>query len=56
MKRWRELGEVPDSDDESFDDTEPHDQDDVDDADESDELPRNDVDTTRAQEPCTLPA
>ncbi|KAH6847955.1 Mus7/MMS22 family-domain-containing protein [Chaetomium sp. MPI-CAGE-AT-0009] len=51
MKSWRELGEVPDSDDESFDDTDFHDDDDNngdngDDLDQSNQLPRNDVDET----------
>lgn len=38
MRNWRELGEVPDSDDDSFDDTEFHDND------LPEQLPKNDVD------------
>ncbi len=44
MKNWRELGEVPDSDDDSFDDPGTHDDDDDDDHDQPEQplLPRND--------------
>ncbi|KAK3304457.1 Mus7/MMS22 family-domain-containing protein [Chaetomium strumarium] len=45
MRNWRELGEVPDSDDESFDATESHGDD------PPDQLPREDVDVPRAEEP-----
>ncbi|KAK4239258.1 Mus7/MMS22 family-domain-containing protein [Achaetomium macrosporum] len=44
MRNWRELGEVPDSDDESFDDTEFHDDD------QPNQLPREDVDEPRVEE------
>ncbi|EAQ83860.1 hypothetical protein CHGG_10264 [Chaetomium globosum CBS 148.51] len=53
MKSWRELGEVPDSDDESFDDADFNDDNDGDEGDNLDQfnqLPRNDVDDTRVDE------
>ena len=51
MKNWRELGEVPDSDDDSFDDTGFHDDHDDHDQPEQPPSPRNDyVGETRAAE------
>ncbi|KAH6622947.1 Mus7/MMS22 family-domain-containing protein [Chaetomium tenue] len=59
MKSWRELGEVPDSDDESFDDANFNDDNDGDEGDNLDQftqLPRNDVDDTRVEEKSQDPA